>query len=185
MSAVREMYVSVDVEAAGPIPGEFSLLSIGACAVDDASRTFACELRPINNNADPNALRVAGLSLETLAATGLAPQEAMKRFADWAEALIESDDKLIFVGFNAPFDWSFVNYYFYRFLGRNPFGFMALDIKSYYMGLTGCRWSDTRSSQMAARLKAKSHGDHSALHDALYQAELFRLARGLHVQPRA
>src|SRR5438270_12936358 len=105
MSTVREMYVSVDVEAAGPIPGEFSLLSIGACAVDDASRTFACELRPINNNADPNALRVAGLSLETLAATGLVPQEAMARFADWAEALVEDDEKLIFVGFNAPFDW--------------------------------------------------------------------------------
>src|SRR4051794_30263931 len=179
MSVERETYVSVDVEAAGPIPGEFSLLSIGACAVDDVSRTFACELRPINNNADPNALRVSGLSLETLAATGLDPQQAMKRFADWAETLVTDDRELIFVGFNAPFDWSFVNYYFHRFLGRNPFGFTSLDIKAYYMGLTGCRWSDTRSSQMAARLRPKSHGDHSALHDAIYQAELFRLARGL------
>lgn len=40
----------------------------------------------------------------------------------------------VFVGFNAGFDWSFVNWYFLRFLGENPFGFAPLDIKSYYMG---------------------------------------------------
>ena len=28
-----ELYVSVDVETSGPIPGEYSLLSIGACLV--------------------------------------------------------------------------------------------------------------------------------------------------------
>lgn len=88
-------------------------------------------------------------------------------------------DKVVFVGFNAPFDWSFVNYYFHRFLGRNPFGFAALDIKAYYMGVTGCTWSDTRSSRIAAALRPRTHSDHTALHDALHQAELFRLARDL------
>jgi hypothetical protein len=34
--------------------------------------------------------------------------------------------------FNAPFDWSFVNYYFHRFTGANPFGFTALDIKAVH-----------------------------------------------------
>ena len=48
----------------------------------------------------------------------------------WPETLETS----VFVGFNAPFDWSFVNYYFHRFLGHNPFGFTAVDIKAYYMG---------------------------------------------------
>lgn len=179
MKAQRETYVSVDVETAGPIPGEFSLLSIGACAVDDAATTFSCELRPINHNADPEALRISGLSLESLATFGLEPTEAMARFADWAEILVDGNGKLVFVAFNAPFDWSFVNYYFHRFLGRNPFGFAALDIKAYYMGVTGCAWSDTRSSRISARLKPASEGDHSALHDALYQAELFRLTRDL------
>jgi hypothetical protein len=41
MSSKREIFISVDVETAGPIPGEFSLLSIGACDVDDESRSFA------------------------------------------------------------------------------------------------------------------------------------------------
>ena len=133
MTDQREIFVSVDVEAAGPIPGEFSLLSIGACVVDDKSLTFACELKPLNRNADPMALKVAGLSLETLERTGLAPEEAMKRFADWLKGLVYEDEVLVFVGFNAPFDWSFVNYYFHKFIGENPFGFSALDIKAYYM----------------------------------------------------
>ena len=177
MSADREIFVSVDIESAGPIPGEFSMLSIGACAVDNIAETFTCELQPINQNADPEALKISGLSLDSLARTGLSPADAMAKFARWAERLASGDDKLVFVGFNAPFDWSFVNYYFHRFHGRNPFGFAALDIKAFYMGATGCTWSETRSSQMQAALHPNSHGDHKALHDALFQAELFRLTR--------
>ncbi|MGF7152168.1 hypothetical protein FHS96_005837 [Sphingomonas zeicaulis] len=54
--------------------------------------------------------------------------------------------QFVFVGFNRAFDWTFVNFYFDRFVGANPFGFTALDIEAMYMGRTGCRWSDTRSS---------------------------------------
>jgi hypothetical protein len=30
--------------------------------------------------------------------------------------------KAIFVAFNAPFDWMYINEYFQRYLGENPFG---------------------------------------------------------------
>ena len=177
MTAQREIFVSVDVETAGPVPGKYSLLSIGACDVDNEDRPFSCELKPINRNADPAALKVTGMSLDVLERTGLAPKEAMEGFDEWATGLARDGAQLVFVGFNAPFDWSFVNYYFHRFLGRNPFGFAALDIKAYYMGATGCDWTDTRSSRIAASLKPKRTSDHRALQDALYQAELFRLIR--------
>lgn len=68
-----------------------------------------------------------------------------------------------------------MNYYFHRFAGVNPFGFTALDIKALYMGATGCRWNETRSSKIADRLKPTLSGTHDALRDALYQAEIFRL----------
>ena len=68
---------------------------------------------------------------------GLLPQEAMHRFETWLAGCRSADHKPVFVGLNAPFDWSFVNYYFLRFIGRNPFGFTALDIKAYGMGATG------------------------------------------------
>ena len=176
MTQKKEVFVSIDVETAGPVPGEYSLLSIGACAVaDPTTKTFACELKPINRNADPKALEVSGLSLDDLFKNGLEPQEAMQRFANWLAELAEADASVVFVGFNAPFDWSFVNYYFHRFMGSNPFGFTALDIKALYMGATGCDWADTRSSKIAERLTPRLKADHQALHDAQYQAELFRL----------
>jgi ribonuclease T len=98
MSSKREIFISVDVETAGPIPGEFSLLSIGACDVDDESRSFSIELKPINRNADPKALEVTGLSLEELAERGKDPTVAMKSFADWALALSGEEASIVFVG---------------------------------------------------------------------------------------
>jgi ribonuclease T len=78
-----ETFISVDVETAGPIPGEYSLLSIGACSVFAPDKTFACELKPINRNFDPKALEVTGLSLDALTRTGLEPAQAMGAFASW------------------------------------------------------------------------------------------------------
>jgi len=40
--------------------------------------------------------------------------------------------KPVFVGFNACYDWQFVNWYLEHFTGGNPFGFAGLDIKSFY-----------------------------------------------------
>lgn len=179
MTDKREIFVSVDVETSGPVPGEYSLLSIGACAVFDPDNGFACEVRPINGNFDPAALEVTGLSMQQLEKRGLEPDEAMRAFSDWLSALAGADELIVFVGFNAPFDWSFVNYYFHRFSGSNPFGFTALDIKALYMGATGCSWRDTRSSKIAEHLKPALLGTHDALQDARYQAEIFRLVRGL------
>ncbi|CAM2187882.1 3'-5' DNA exonuclease Cap18 [Paraburkholderia sacchari] len=179
MTSPREIYISVDVETAGPIPGEYSLLSIGACNADEPAQTFACKLKPTTRNADPAALKVTGLSLERLEHEGLEPHAAMQAFQEWVELVAGADGSPVFVGFNAAFDWSFVNYYFHRYLGKNPFGFAALDIKSLYMGTVRSTWSGTRSSQIAAALKPSLKSDHDALHDALYQAELFRTIRAL------
>ena len=179
MSQKHEIFLSVDVETSGPIPGEYSMLTIGACNVDNPEQVFSCALKPISLNADPKAMEVTGLSLEKLADEGLRPEGAMQQFRDWVADVAGNDGTPVFVGLNAPFDWSFVNYYFHRYLQSNPFGFAALDIKALYMGATGSSWADTRSSQMAARLHPKSRGDHQALHDAQYQAELFRLVRSI------
>lgn len=179
MSQKHEIFLSVDVETSGPIPGEYSMLTIGACNVDNPEQVFSCALKPISLNADPKAMEVTGLSLEKLADEGLRPEVAMQQFRVWVADVAGNDGTPVFVGLNAPFDWSFVNYYFHRYLQSNPFGFAALDIKALYMGATGSSWADTRSSQMAARLLPKSRGDHQALHDAQYQAELFRLVRSI------
>lgn len=81
--------------------------------------------------------------------------------------------KPMFVGFNAGFDWSFVNWYFHTYLGENPFGFAPLDIKSYYMGRAGCSWADTKSSRLPEPYRPRPAAAHNAEADAVAQAESF------------
>lgn len=176
MSSHSDMFVSVDVETSGPIPGKYSLLTIGACAVD-GDEAFSCEIKPLNDNADPKAMEVIGLSLDDLKDRGLTPSRAMGEFSEWLNSLCSKAKPLVFVGLNAPFDWSFINYYFHRFTGSNPFGYMALDIKAYYMGVMGCRWNEATSSAMSRVLKPQLEPNHQALQDARFQAELYRLIR--------
>ena len=57
-----ERYFSVDIETAGPIPGKYSMLSIGACVVDDPSQSFYAELQPINMEFVPERSRFLALT---------------------------------------------------------------------------------------------------------------------------
>lgn len=169
------LYVSVDVETSGPIPGEYSLLSIGACLVADPATAIYLELRPSSTTHDPESLAVSGLDVDKLARDGLDPRQAMQKFEDWLVLFGLPSRTPIFVGLNAPFDWSFINYYFYKYLGRNPFGFTAIDMKAYFMGMMGCSWNETKSSKMATVLNPSSAPTHDALGDARFQAEIFAL----------
>ena len=174
MSATSEIFISVDVETAGPHPGGHALLSIGACLVHDPGQTFYVELQPDRRAAVPEALAVSNLSLSELAEHGVPPAEAMAQFAAWTLARTPPGRRPIFVAFNAVFDWMFVAEYFHRYLGRNPFGHSALDLKAFYMGLSGARWSETSLRHVAARYGCRPELTHNALADALDQAGLFR-----------
>jgi ribonuclease T len=170
----NEFFVSVDIETAGPNPSEYSLLAIGACTVAKPQKTFYVELKPVNMNYQPEALESCNLSLEKLAAEGVEPAESLHRFEIWVEEITPHGAKPIFVGFNAPFDWMFVNDYFHRFLKKNPFGHTTLDIKSYYMGLTKGSWKETTMRYVGARYLNQQTLIHHALSDAVDQAEIFR-----------
>jgi len=167
-----EVYISVDIEASGPVPGEYSMLSIGACVVGDSNRTFYAELQPVTDQFIPEAMAVSKLSLEHLRINGEGPANVMKRFAGWL-AQEAGAGKPVFVGFNASFDWAFVNWYFNKFLRKNPFGIGGIDIKAFYMGLAGVTWDETRSSRLPPEFQPVLKQTHNALEDALSQAEIF------------
>jgi ribonuclease T len=170
-----ETFICVDVETAGPIPGQYAMLSIGACLVEDAKPFFYIELQPDREDFVPEALAISGLSMEKLKKSGQPPQAAMQAFADWVKVVVPEQCRAVFVAFNAPFDWMFINDYFHRYLGQNPFGHSALDIKAYYMGQSGVSWSDTSMTKVSAQLLEERHLTHNALQDAQDQAEIFRL----------
>jgi DNA polymerase III epsilon subunit-like protein len=170
---MKECYISVDIETSGPIVGQHSMLSLGACLVDDMNQQFTAMLRPISDLVVPEAIAIVGHDLDYFRSHGLEPREGMSKFREWIHATIDNGTP-IFVAFNAPFDWSFVNWYFLTFLSENPFGVSALDIKAYYAGLSGVSWEETRSSRLPENLKSKREHTHDALEDAIEQAEIFR-----------
>lgn len=79
----------------------------------------------------------------------------------------------VLVAFNAPFDWMFINDYFHRYLGMNPFGHSALDIKAYFMGQQGVDWSNTSMQYISRHFLEEIRLTHNALRDAQDQAEIF------------
>lgn len=115
-----ESFVCVDVETSGPNPSQYSLIAIGACTFTQPRSTFYAELKPVNASAMPEALVISGLSMERLREEGLEPAQAMQRFEDWLLDSLPQNGRPVFVAFNAPFDWMFVNDYFHRYLGHNP-----------------------------------------------------------------
>lgn len=175
-------YYSVDIEADGPVPGPYSMLSIGVVAVRPGlGERFYRELKPISDRWVPEALEVCGLDRDRLGADGATPTEAM---ADLRRFLAESSQgRPIFVSDNPGFDFAFVNHYFHVFVEpgeepANPFGHSSRRIGDLWAGMTG----DASASSAWKSLRATEH-THNALDDAVGNAEaLLRFKeRGLRI----
>jgi len=126
-------FFMVDIEADGPIPGDYSMVCFGAVLVEPSlSSTFYGRLRPISKNWIPEALEVSGFSREkTLRFDD--PNTVMQRFAAWIGS--ETDGRPMFISDNNGFDWQFINWYFHHFAGENPFGHSSSNLGSLYKGV--------------------------------------------------
>jgi hypothetical protein len=154
----------VDVEADGPIPGDFSMISFGAIIVEPAlSRTFYGKLKPISERWIPEALAVSGFSREETM-NFEDPKTVMERFGLWLKE--NSKGQLMFIADNNGFDWQFVNWYFHHFTGKNPFGHSSTNLGSLYKGLV----KDT--SKNFKHLRKTAH-THHPVDDAKGNAEAF------------
>ena len=126
-------YVMVDVEADGPIPGDYSMICFGAIIVESQlDRTFYGQLRPISDKFVPDALAVSGFTREQTLAFD-EPETVIASFRDWLKSNCRG--RCIFISDNNGFDWQFINWYFHHFLGTNPFGFSSTNLGSLYKGL--------------------------------------------------
>jgi hypothetical protein len=157
-------YVIVDVEADGPIPAEFSMVCFGAVIFDaDPGRTFYGRTRPISDHFVREALAVSRFSRdEHLGFED--PKAVMESFAAWLAEHVKGHP--VFVSDNVAFDWQFINYYFHRFLGRNPFGFSGRRIGDLYAGLV----RDASKATAWKKYRVTAH-THNPVDDAKGNAE--------------
>ena len=160
------MFIMIDVEADGPIPGEYSMIAFAAVVCRDSSVRFRANLRPVTEKYMEDALRVANFTREeTLGFDN--PENVMKSFRDWLSECNPKRERLFFISDNNGFDWQFMNYYFWRYLDANPFGHSSFNLGSFYKGLIKDAFQNFK------HLRETPHS-HDPLDDALGNVEALK-----------
>ncbi len=140
-----ELYISMDVEADGRVPGLSNMLSFGAAAYTldkELIGTFSRNLLGIPGAAaEPATMDFWARNPEAwelCRAGAVDPAIAMPDFVAWLAGIERGRRKPIFVGYPAVYDFKWIDYYCVRFAGDNPFGFSGcLDAKSYAAAFLG------------------------------------------------
>jgi hypothetical protein len=179
-----ELYVAVDVEADGPIPGPYSMISLGMAVVGHPDLHFYTELQPISDEFVPQALAVSGLDRDRLVAEAPTAPEAMAAAAAWVNEL-RTVGRPVFLAAPAVWDGMFVHWYFVRFTGSSPFGTTGsgVDLRSYWMGRTGGEWSRSHKTDILRGLGLRLPHTHHAGEDAAELAQIFDAVRRLPPPP--
>lgn len=180
MKPDNTIYVSIDIEADGPIPGMNSMLSIGAAAFRLDSRepiaTFERNLYPLPEaTPDPDTMKWWAGQKEAwdyVTSNQTDPAQAMQDFRAWLEGL---PGKPTFVGYPASYDFMFAYWYIIRFTGfPAPFGFQAMDIKTLAAEKLDIPFRQVGKRNMPKRwFEGAPKHTHKALDDAIGQGVLF------------
>lgn len=173
-----ELYVSTDIEANGPIPGIYSMLSLGSCLFDENGQelsSFSANLELLDGAAEhPDTSQFWKENPEAYQATRLhieRPVDVMNAYSIWLDTFPRPK---IFVAYPVGFDFTFVYWYFHRFLGKSPFYHSAVDIRTYGMALMGTNYlGSTKKTFPRAWMSANMPHTHYALQDAREQGILF------------
>lgn len=156
-------YIMTDIEADGPVPGLYNMVCFGAVVVRPGlTDTFYAKTAPLYPDKwDPEALAVSGFNHEQHL-TFPHPEEAMRAFAAWLMKV--SNGRPRFIADNNGFDWGYINWYFHKFLGKNPMGFSSANLGSLYKGLV-------KSDRKNFKKLRKTKHDHHPVNDAKGNAE--------------
>lgn len=174
------IYLSVDIEASGPFPGLFSMVSLGAVVVRsskdgtwavDEEQSYYAELNHLPRAGILEAAtNIHGLTKEYLDEHGRDPGLVMEEFAQFVEELQDRYKKVVPAAWPSSFDAPYIGWYLQNFLGENPIGWSAFDIPSFGMGLFQCHRNALRNLMSKAGIVfGKNPNLHNALADAIDQ----------------
>jgi hypothetical protein len=155
----------VDVETDGPIPGDYSMTELGVVLVRQPLETaprFYGKLEPISEKWDPEALKVTKRT-----------REETLQFDDPTQVLLDFEDfvntynvgkRPLMISDNNGYDYMFLTWYMYHFLGRSPFKHTSSNLGSLYKGLTRSVFSNFKP------LRVTKH-THNPVDDSMGNAE--------------
>ena len=186
----QECYVSIDIEADGPVPGLHSMLSLGAAAFTSdgvLGDTFSVNLEQLHEaSEDVRTMRWWASQSAAWQACRTAPEapgQAMRRFHAWLERQHAAVGLPVMVAFPAAYDAMWVQWYLHRFVGDDPFRRRAIDVKTLAMVATEAGYGATTKSRLPKHWRPAARHTHVALDDAVEQGELFmNIVRELNVQ---
>lgn len=159
------MWITLDIEADGPVPGLYSMVSFGAVVVEPGlTRKFRGETAPITDGWQPEALAISGVTRPQHLGFPHA-WETMSRFDDWLKSL-NASKHIMMLSDNPAFDFMFIAYYLHRFVGECRLGYGARRIGDLWSGHLG----DAAKSGEWKKF-AKTPHDHDPLNDAMGMAE--------------
>lgn len=173
-----EIYISIDIEADGPIPGDNSMLSLGAAAFDGSGaliKTFYVNLSELDGAVqNPSTMEFWSrnkIAWNALQKDRIAPLIAMQDFCTWLDSLGRN---VVCIGYPAAYDFMFVYWYLMKFIGRSPFSHSALDIKTMAMIAMNSTYRKSTKRNMPNRWFDKNlKHTHIASDDAIEQGKLF------------
>lgn len=179
MTKRQEIFISTDIESDGRVPGLSSMLSFASAAFDidkNLIGTFSrnLELLPEGKPEDETS-KFWAENPEAYDETRKDQVTPLRAFTDYLVWVKDLPGIPIFVGYPAVFDFKWIDYYFVRYCGTNPFGFSrCVDVKSY----AWARLQTKQFSHCSKRNFPKSWFDdlphtHVALDDAIEQGAMF------------
>lgn len=175
-------YLSIDGETDGPVPGLFSLRSVGMALFSTSGNViwkFESNMKPLEGATvdkktwewwnEPEQKDAFDYMLSS-------PREPEEVFVELAQVFktLKQTYKIFVICWPACFDWAFIQYYMYKFLGENPLGRAAKCATSYAWAMAKTNnpnvsihnlldiWDDKRFQHT-----------HKALDDALEQGARF------------
>lgn len=158
-------YFALDVEADGPCPGLYSMVSFAVVPVEAPDDSFYSTLAPLGSRWQPEALAVSGFTREQQLGFDDAGT-VMTRFQVWATRQLEGPDRAQLVSDNPGFDLGFLTHACEWAGFANPFGHSCRRIGDLCAGFR----RNVRGTRDWKRWTRTPH-THCALDDAKAVAE--------------
>jgi len=177
MTNKPEVFISVDLECNGKIPGDASMLSLGAAALNsngDVLSTFSVNLEVLPGaSEDPDTMEWWSKNQTAYNATRtncIDPKLAMEQFTTWVK---QQPGIPVAIAYPAGYDWIWLYWYMIHFTGNSPFSFSCLDVKTYVMAVLGTPYRQSTKKNMPKRWFSSDPHTHIAVEDAIEQGKLF------------